>query len=113
MGDLHSKLINNRHNQTNEKFIRRMDAAMEVSYHKYGDVKAAYPHEYSAIKELKHRLRRYEETGNLDYLVDVANYAMIEFTYPARADAHDSPTDGGEGRYRHGGGLPIERKNHK
>jgi hypothetical protein len=39
----------------------------------------------------------YEESGNTDYLVDVANFAMIEFMHPSHPDASYKPTDGGEG----------------
>ena len=87
------------------KFHDRMRNAMSVSFHKYGPVKQAYPHKVSAIRSLKDRLRRYEETGNADYLVDIANFAMIEFMLPAHELFHDKPTDGGEGRVWHAGGL--------
>ena len=83
---------------------------MGLSFHKYGPIKQAYPHKVSAIKSLRKRLLLYEETGNADYLVDVANFAMIEFMLPEHADFHDKPTDGGEGRYWHSG-QATERKN--
>ncbi len=105
------QLVNGRHTETNEKFIRRMDAAMEMSLHKYGKVRDAYPHKVNAIKNLKTRLKKYEETGNADYLVDIANFAMIEFSYPAHPEFNDAPTDGGEGRVWHAGGPPTIRPN--
>lgn len=107
----HSKLVNARHAETNEKFIKRMDAAMEMSLHKYGLVRDAYPHKANAIKTLKKRLKLYEKTGNADYLVDIANFAMIEFSYPAHAKFNDTPTAGGEGRVWHAGGPATERPN--
>ena len=94
-----------------ERFQTRMLQAMEVSYHKYGKVSDAYPLLVNAIESLKKRLRLYEETGNQDYLVDIANFAMIEFMHPAHTDAHDSPTDGGEGRIWHSGGRANENDN--
>jgi len=93
------------------KFHERMRQAMTVSFHKYGPVKDAYPHKVSAIASLKKRLALYEETGNADYLVDVANFAMIEFMLPAHESFHDKPTDGGEGRTWHSGGRSTERRN--
>lgn len=80
------------------KFHRRMDQAMGMSFHKYGPVKNAFPHKVNALQSLEHRLQLYRETGNQDYLVDVANFAMIEFMCPDHEEAHDTPTDGGEGR---------------
>lgn len=93
------------------KFHDRMRNAMTVSYHKYGPVKDAYPHKVNAIASLKKRLRLYEETGNADYLVDIANFAMIEFMLPAHEEFHDQPTDGGEGRCWHSGGQSTEKRN--
>ncbi len=82
----------------NNGFTDKMRASMEVSYHKYGPIRQAYPHKVDAIKNLKKRLDLYEQTGNADYLVDIANFAMIEYTLPAHPKNHYSPTDGGEGR---------------
>lgn len=95
----------------NDRFAKRMQQSMEVSYHKYGPIEQAFPHKINAIKSLEHRLGLYKETGNADYLVDVANYAMIEFTLPAHEEYHDKPTDGGEGRYWHAGGPRNEKRN--
>lgn len=92
-------------------FQERMRAAMAVSFHKYGPVANAYPHKVNAIASLLKRLKIYQETGNADYLVDVANYAMIEFMHPAHESYHDQPTDGGEGRVWHSGGPPTEKRN--
>lgn len=97
--------------EISQKFHDRMNQAMTVSYHKYGPVKQGYPHKLDAIKSLKKRVELYEETGNADYLVDVANFAMIEFMLPAHDDFHDSPTDGGEGRCWHNGGRANEKRN--
>ena len=36
-----------------------------------------------ALGNLKKRIEKYEETGNTEFLADVANYAMIEFMNPS------------------------------
>ncbi len=92
-------------------YWKRMLHAMAMSFHKYGPVRKAYPHKVNAIASLKARLKLYEETGNADYLIDVANFAMIEFMHPAHETHHDSPTDGGEGRKWHAGGAASELTN--
>jgi hypothetical protein len=94
-----------------ERFITRMRQAMEVSQHKYGNLEDAYPHKVNAIETLKDRLKKYEKTGNADYLVDVANFAMIEFVLPMNEKYHDKPTDGGEGRKWLAGGRLTEKRN--
>lgn len=93
-----------------EEFIQRMRNAMEVSYYKYGPIKKGFPHKVSAVKEIQHRLNLYLETGNGDYLTDVAtNYAMIESMLPEHSSYHYEPKDGGEGRVWHKGGKKTLR----
>ena len=58
--------------------------AMENSYYKYGPLKKNYS-DYKcmdAVGNIRKRLEKYLETGNTEFLVDVANFAMIEFMYP-------------------------------
>ena len=93
------------------KFHDRMRNAMAVSFHKYGPVREAFPYKVDAIRSLKRRLAMYEQTGNADYLVDIANFAMIEYMLPAHEKFHDLPTDGGEGRVWHAGGPAVEHDN--
>lgn len=47
-----------------------------------------------SIPSLKAKLKEYEETGNTEFLADVANFAMIEFMYPQKEGARYQPTDG-------------------
>lgn len=47
----------------------------------------------SKIKCIKERLELYEETHNTEYLVDVANFAMLEFMFPSFKDSSYIPTD--------------------
>lgn len=69
--------------QVSVEFFRGMASRMAMSFEKYGDVKEAYPHKVNAIDSLHLRLEKYHETGNTEYLMDVANFAMIEYMYPA------------------------------
>jgi len=79
------------------EFVVRMMAAMMVSFHKYGRVAVAYPAKFNAASDVRARMSKYRETGNKHYLVDAANFAMIEAMHPSRAaewagnDAADSP----------------------
>lgn len=69
---------------------------MSVSFHKYGPVAEAYPGKVNAVDSLVKRLDRYRETGNTEWLMDVANFAMIEFMHPAHPKAHYRATDSRE-----------------
>jgi hypothetical protein len=76
-----------------------MMAAMMVSFHKYGRVADAYPLKFDAASDVRARMGKYRETGNRHFLVDAANFAMIEAMHPGRKggaqwgtnDAADSP----------------------
>lgn len=46
-----------------------------------------------AIKSLEKRLDKYKETGNTEFLADIANFAMIEFMYPQHLKAFYKSTD--------------------
>ena len=62
---------------------------MEVSFYKYGPIKENYGNQLvNAVDNLEKRLKLYKETGNIEYLADVANFAMIEFMYPQHKEAH-------------------------
>ncbi len=80
-----------------EDFAARMMEAMMVSFHKYGRVADAYPAKFNALSDVRARLNKYRETGNKHYLVDAANFCMIEAMHPSREaewggnSAADSP----------------------
>jgi len=69
-------------------FVVRMISAMMVSYHKYGLLSKAYPTQYDARSDVRARMAKYRETGNKHYLVDAANFAMIEAMHPSNEDSH-------------------------
>lgn len=77
-------------------YVQGMADRMGFSYGKYGEVAKAYPEKVNAIESLKQRLKRYEEDGNTEWLMDVGNFAMIEFMHPRHPQAHYRPTDSKE-----------------
>ena len=79
-----------------EDFVQKMKNRMVVSFCKYGSIAEGYPKNVNAIESLKVRLEKYEETGNTEFLCDVANFAMIEFMLPRHEKAHFKPTDSNE-----------------
>jgi hypothetical protein len=86
-----------------EAFVQGMADRMAVSFFKYGPVAEAYPHKVSAMKTLLKKIRLYThggvikgkriQPGNTEYLMDAANYCMIEFMHPANQRAFFKPTD--------------------
>lgn len=79
--------------QVSEQFLTGMVARMEMSFFKYGDVKDAFPHKIDAMASLQQRLETYQQTGNTEFLIDAANFAMIEFMFPRKEDAFFAATD--------------------
>lgn len=75
------------------EFAQGMLNRMSMSYFKYGLVKDAYPDKVDAIASLKARLEKYVATGNTEFLIDAANFAMIEFMAPRHPHAFFKPTD--------------------
>lgn len=74
-------------------FLQGMINRMGVSFYKYGPIAKAFPHDISALRSLEQRLEEYRKTGNTEFLVDAANFAMIEFLRPSVEGAHFTPTD--------------------
>jgi hypothetical protein len=87
-------------------YVQGMIDRMNMSYFKYGLVSEAYPDKVDAIASLRKRLERYEETGNTEWLMDVGNFAMIEYMHPRHPNAHFESTDSDQspGRKWHTGG---------
>jgi hypothetical protein len=83
----------------NPGFLQAMINRCIVGYHRYGSFRKIGRHSKSDIPcltRLKECVSKYQRTGNLEYLVDVANYAQGEFTSPAHPKAHFHPIDQGE-----------------
>ena len=83
------------------EYSRRFDEIrqnmMVMSYYKYGPMKDNYD-KYKcmdALGNIEKRLAKYRETGNTEFLADIANFAMIEFMYPSIEGAKYIPTDNG------------------
>lgn len=76
-----------------EEFVKKMKNAMLTSHYKYGYVSQTYPELAQARKCIDERLDLYVKTHNTEYLVDIANFAMIEYMYPSFKNAFYMPTD--------------------
>jgi hypothetical protein len=74
-------------------FLQGMINRMIVSYYKYGKVADAYPASMDAMASLQQRITSYLVTENTEFLIDAANFAMIEFMHPGCDNAHYTPTD--------------------
>lgn len=74
----------------------RMKNRMAVSEHRYGCILENYPDRADALAECAKRIQRYQETHNTEWLLDAANFLLIEATCPRYRDAHFKATDSEE-----------------
>lgn len=79
-----------------KEFIDLMQNRIIVSHYKYGWISQNYPELAKAIDSAEERLRLYRETGNTEWLVDLANFAMIEYMHPSHQQAHFRATGSDE-----------------
>lgn len=79
--------------EVSQPFLQGMTDRMSMSFFKYGKVADAYPRLVDAMASLRIRLERYEATGNTEHLMDLANFAMIEFMCPKHPDAYFQAED--------------------
>lgn len=78
------------------QFLQGMMDRTGVSYHKYGAIQDAFPHKRTGVDNIQQRVDKYLETGNTEFLIDAANYALIEFMRPSREGAFFKSTDSDE-----------------
>ena len=91
----------NRQIQLQQEYSDRFDELrrnrVEVSFYKYGPAKDNFSTgNVQAIPTLERCLQKYKDTGNTEYLCDLANYAMFEFMFPQHPKAHFRATDSSE-----------------
>jgi len=79
--------------EVSESFLVCMVRRMHMSFRKYGPIAEAFPHNVNAIKSALNCVAKYLKTGNLEYLVDAANYLMIEAKRPKHARAYWQAVD--------------------
>lgn len=68
-------------------FFGHMTNRMTFSGHKYGPVRDSYPTRIDALTCMKQRLNKYHETHNIEWLIDAANFILIEAMCPRYEDA--------------------------
>ena len=79
-----------------EEFDKLRKNRVEVSFYKYGSARDNFgAGRVDAIGSLELCLEKFKKTGNTEYLLDVANYAMFRYMYPMPGE-YFKPTDSSE-----------------
>lgn len=68
----------NRAEAITKKFFSLMKNRLKMGYFRYENNNNSYPY----TKGIEDKLNMYIKTKNLEYLVDAANYALLEFNKP-------------------------------
>lgn len=92
-------------------FLQAMMNRMGVSYHKYGSFYTMFPNLKTGVDNASQRIEKYREDGNMEWLVDAANYLMMEFQAPSHPEAHFRATSSDEspGSIMRDGGIDWGR----
>lgn len=73
--------------------LQLMVNRMDQSHYKYGNMDFKYPHSAKAIDNIYPRTAEYIATGNTEFLLDAANFTIIEAILPSHDKAHFESTD--------------------
>lgn len=78
-------------NQIDIPFIQGMLDRMAVGFFNYGHMRR-YEVKSHSLKNVMIRLNHYKKTKNTEFLIDAANYCMMEFCVPSIKGAFFEPT---------------------
>jgi hypothetical protein len=78
------------------KFERLMRNRMIMGAFRYGLLHAPGKQSYDRIASMRRRLQLYDETGNDELLVDIANMCLLEFEEGLHPNKHFASVDDGE-----------------
>lgn len=69
-----------------DTFMKKMCNAMCMSAFKYGD--ACDVQGAKALERIQQEIEVFKEDGNLEHMVNVANWAMMRFMFPQKKEAY-------------------------
>jgi len=84
----HPSLDELRETEWNPRFIELMQNRLIMGSFRYRLFRDPLKWTSDLPAGLRKKLAAYEETGNTETLVDIANYALLEFTRPGHPKAH-------------------------
>jgi len=80
----------------NVEFEQFMRNRLVMGAYRYGRIKERDKPPYDRLTSMVRRLELYKETGNKEYLVDVATLCLVEFTLEGHPTSHFNSVDDGE-----------------
>jgi len=99
----------NINNEYSTEFDKLRKSRVEVSFYKYGAARDNFGSgRVDAIGSLELCLDKFKKTGNTEYLLDVANYAMFRYMFPLPGE-YFKTTDSNESAGTVGTPINMER----
>ena len=96
IGDKAESLEDLRRSEWSIEFETLMRNRLLVGRYRYAKMSAPSKGAYKNVSSAITRLRRYQDTGNLEYLVDAANLCLVEFVAGRHPNRHFDASDDGE-----------------
>jgi len=78
------------------EFETLMRNRLLVGRYRYGRMDRTAERNYDRIDSAVKRLKNYQATGNMEYLVDAANLCLMEFEHSEHPEKHFTAVDDGE-----------------
>lgn len=99
----------NINNEYSTEFDKLRKSRVEISFYKYGAARDNFGSgRVDAIGSLELCLDKFKKTGNTEYLLDVANYAMFRYMFPLPGE-YFKTTDSNESAGTVGTPINMER----
>lgn len=89
----HPPLDELRATEWNPQFIEMMRNRLVMGSFRYRLFRDPRKWTSDLLAGLRKKLAAYEDTGNTENLVDIANYVLLEFTHPSHPKAHFRAAD--------------------
>lgn len=77
------------------EFETLMRNRLLMGYFRYGPFNRKDDIDYDRVGSIYQRIKQYKQTGNKEFLVDIANLAMLEFCHSEHPLAHFEAIDDG------------------
>jgi len=84
-----------KYNQWCSRFEQLMRNRLIMGACRYKPLKHGTPNGFDNVNSAIERLKLYQETGNQEHLVDVANLCLVEFATESHPNAHFEAQDDG------------------
>src|SRR5690606_35012947 len=86
------KVLEKLDHKWNESFVQNMRVRLQMGSFRYSAIEDRFPHCFY-LDRASRCLDKYRRTKNKEFLIDAANYCMLEFNKPQITGTFFKPTD--------------------